>query len=259
MPGETISYTITVANGGPGVSKAPTISDQVPAGVLNAVYSVNGGAAQQMPSSGSIALADIPAGGAVNVVISGTVAKALGSLSNTATVTRTTPGTHGQATPIQAATPNNPSIAETADLTVTKRADKAQYLPGEPIYYTITVANNGPGASRAPVITDQVPAGVMNAHYSVNGGAAQPLPATGNIALEDIPFGGVVNVVVSGIVAKALGSLSNTATVTSTTPGTHGQITPIQATAPNAPTITETADMTFTKLSDKIAICPARR
>ncbi len=259
LPGDTITYRISVTNSGPGVSRAPVIIDQVPQSVAGAHYSVGGAAPQALPASGAIALSDIPPGGAAYVTVTGTVMKTTGSLSNTAIVSSATPGKNGQTTPVSATTPNNPSITDTADLTVTKKADKTDYPPNDTIIYTISVTNNGPAAVSAPRIDDAVPAGVQNPMFSVNNGATWSL-WTGSATLSDIAVNATSAVLIRGTVAPAAaGSLSNTATVWSDTPGTDGRMTPITATTPDTAVIpisdlktTATADNANPKPGDMV-------
>ncbi len=245
LPGEPITYTITITNNGPAAAKTPTVSDTLPSSVQSAQFSVDGGAAQ--PWSGSTTLADIPAGAKRVVTITGKVsATSTGNLNNTVTVRTQTPNKTGGENVTTATT--TPSVSDTADVKTEKTSDKTSYLPGEPITYTITITNNGPAAAKTPTVSDTLPSSVQSAQFSVDGGA--PAIWFGSTTLPDIPVGQKKVIVITGKVsANATGSLTNTATTKTPTPNkTGGDNT---TTATTAPRVIDTADVRMEKTSDK--------
>ncbi len=225
LPGETVTYTITVSNAGPSAAKAPVITDTVPAAVQSPEYSIDGGASWQ-GWTGSVTLEDLPAGQDASVLIRGTLSGAVtsaDSLSNTATAETSTPDENGS-TNITTGT-STPTVIDTADVQTVKTTDKPEYTAGETITYTIAVTNNGPAAAKAPVVTDSIPAYILNQQYSIDEGLTWQ-NWTGSVTLGDIAAGSTVNVVIKGTVSEAAAgvtSLTNTASVVTDTPDETGE------------------------------------
>lgn len=85
-PGEVLTYTIAVTNGGPDSAANVTLTDAVPSEVLNPEFNVNGGPFQMWP--GFVNLGALASGDSVTVIIRGTVSQSASvSISNTAFVT----------------------------------------------------------------------------------------------------------------------------------------------------------------------------
>ncbi len=256
-PGETITYTITVANMGPATAVSPVVKDEVPSIVQNPQFSIDSGTTWN-PWGGSLQLPDLKSGDAFIILIRGTVAiGATGSLNNIATTTTPTPRPFGvtgapgvstgtTSTGSQEPTPGvmdsnqNPVVKPeaagatgvtgatgpgqnpTANVLTVKSSDKTSYSPGESITYNIVVGNLGPATAKAPMLRDPVPPAVLNPRYTDDLGATWQ-PWNGSLQLPDIPaaFGGYVRI--RGTVATgSSGSLNNTATTTTPTPSPYG-------------------------------------
>jgi len=90
LPGQPLTYTITVGNDGPNDAAGALVSDPLPPELLNAVWSCTASGGASCPGSGSgdlNELVDLPAGSTVTFSIDATVAPgATGTLTNTATV-----------------------------------------------------------------------------------------------------------------------------------------------------------------------------
>ncbi len=264
LAGETVAYTITVANNGPAAAKAPTITDTPPAQLENLQYSVDGGA--QAPWMGSATLADLPNGKTAAIKITGKVrSDATGTLPNTATTTTPTLNKNGKENITTGKTVDDPIngdpiILDRADVSTKKAADKKSYLPGEAITYTITVTNNGPAAAKAPKITDTPPEQIENLQFSVDGGPSAPW--TGTAALADMPSGKTAVIKLTGRVkARATGVLPNSATTVTPTLNKDGKenITTgktVDDPINGDPIIVNTADVTLVKTSDKSLYLP---
>jgi len=222
--GDTITYTVTLANNGPDPATNVVITDLLPAGVT---YS------SDTPSQGTY--------------VSGTGLWSVGTLNNGASATLTISASVDVGTATQTivntaeltgvdqadldSTPNNNQPAEDdqdsasltvrgADLAVTKIVDDSAPNEGDTITYTVTLTNNGPDTATNAVITDLLPGGVT---YS-----------------SDTPSQGTY---VSGTGLWTVGSLVNgasaTLTITATVDaGTAGQ------------TITNTASVTGVDQAD---------
>jgi uncharacterized repeat protein (TIGR01451 family) len=212
--GQPITYTIAVTNTGAGVGTA-TLSDPVPPAVHLTAVTCSASAQSSCDSttfSGNLASAalTLAPGGSATYTVSGTVL-ATGSVANTATVTPTTDGCSSQCGGGAAST--GPLTAKgNPFFTLTKTADSNAYIIGQPITYTITVANTGTGAGTAS-LTDQVNSTVAVATVTCSGtgGATcqRTLGAGGSISgVVSVPAASVVTYTITGTVV-ATGSVAN--------------------------------------------------
>ncbi|WP_054011510.1 DUF7927 domain-containing protein [Arthrobacter sp. ERGS1:01] len=183
------------------------------------------------------------------VDVTGNLAAGSASCTITVTVTSNTPGTYNNSgcvanngTAIPNCTNNFPTITginppgtapltvlPVVDLSITKSATLAQYTPGSPITYTVTVHNNGPSDAINAVLTDPLPASVTGANWTcaVTAAGTANLPpttgptqcgaASGTGSITDtvrINTGGTLKYTVAGTVALATtGNLVNKATI----------------------------------------------
>jgi uncharacterized repeat protein (TIGR01451 family) len=94
-PGQTLVYTLTVANAGPAAADGVTVTDPLPAGTTFVSCTVSQGtcAGPAPGTNGTVvaSLGTIPNGGGAAITIQTTVTAPAGSIRNTATVTSTTP------------------------------------------------------------------------------------------------------------------------------------------------------------------------
>lgn len=251
--GETITYTLHVTNNSPSDAVGLAITDLVPAIVSNVSWTATtaGNAKLNGALSGTgntINLtADLPAGNTnqITIVVTGKVAADFsGSLSNTATVTPAEAGT-------------TPALA-TATTTVTRipvltiqKAGPAQLSAGQNITYTIAVKNSSQANAVAAVITDNIPAGILNASWTTSTSGTATVTAgatgTGNVLSVTGNIGGnsqdQILITISGTVDPAAGgNLSNSATVSPAEPGTVPQTS-----GPVITAITKTPSVALTK------------
>jgi uncharacterized repeat protein (TIGR01451 family) len=244
VPGEPLSYTITVNNFGPSTAENVLLMDSIPGSILNPEYSVDGGVIFN-PWPGFLALGTLPAGAERIIIIRGTVSpEATGVITNTAVVSSTTPDPNPE---------NNTSTSETpvsaieADLAVEKQSNQAIGIPGELLNYTIVVNNFGPNAADNVLLKDSVPSSILNPEYSIDGGVIfNPWP--GFLNLGTLPAGAERIIVIRGTISTtAAGIIINTATVSSSTPdpnpenNTSTSETPILTPAQADVSVTKTA------------------
>lgn len=179
IPGSTGSFTVTVANAGPGNATGVGLTDSAPAGMTIGTWSCTAsGTASSCPNasgSGNLNISGIAvgAGGSVTYTLPVTFAASLttATLTNTATITvpaangDSTPGNHSdghsltrdaQVNLALTLTPNSPTGAPTAT-----------YIPGSTANsLVVRVSNTGPSNSQAPVLTLTLPAQVSSASWS---------------------------------------------------------------------------------------------
>jgi uncharacterized repeat protein (TIGR01451 family) len=153
LPGQNISYTITVTNSGPASAANVFVDDVTPSGLT---FLGNAGAC-----SGPFpcALGTLTAGQSVVITATYNVPANFSgtTISNTATVSTSSP---------EANTSNNSSTAATpiasssvADLTVSKTG-LGEANPNNIVDFTVIVTNNGPGTAPNTVVNDPTPPGI---------------------------------------------------------------------------------------------------
>jgi len=212
VPGESITYTLEVTNFGPSNAQDvlvgdTTLSALVPASIV--ATSTQGAC----DTTVECVLGEVEPG-TQTITITGTVAASVTeAIANTASVsTSTTQPDDGQPDSSSITTP----VAPVADLEITKTLDNAPAVPGATVQYTITVTNPGPSDSQNVIITDSVDSAVsaLTVDQAVCEFTGQDLSCdVGTLAP------GVFTVVVTGLLDQAFtGTLSNSATVTTTTP-----------------------------------------
>ncbi|MFJ8230567.1 DUF6923 family protein [Streptomyces sp. NPDC094448] len=138
-PGGRISYTITVTNNGPDASSGWTLSDPIPAQILDPATDSPGcgiTAGRLTCDGGALAVGD-----SVTVTVSGTVAAdATGDIVNTATVD----GEEPDPDPGNNEDTTTTTVNATPGLTLTKKQNgPATVAAGQGVEYTITVTNTG--------------------------------------------------------------------------------------------------------------------
>jgi len=234
--GENTVFVLTVTNNGPGTASNVTVADALPAGLtyqgadapgftcsgppIGTNGTVNCTTASMSPNSTSMALyifAGIPAG-----TPGGT------SFSNTATVSASTsdpvPGNNSSTATLTVSGGSAPP----SDMQMTKTAPTVA-TPGETITYHLSFGSSATTKSNVTV-TDALPAGITFQSFSL-GSPAEPgftctapaVGATGTVQCStplmfSFPFGGV-DIVVKVDPSVPIGtSITNTASVSSTTP-----------------------------------------
>ena len=115
---------------------------------------------------------------------------------------------------------NNTASAATAVdnralLTIDKEATVTTVAPGGSLAYRIAVHNGGPSLARSVVMTDLLPAQLLNPLLSSSRGSCGATACS----LGDLPPGDTVTILVMGTASPfATGSIENRAVVTTTTP-----------------------------------------
>jgi uncharacterized repeat protein (TIGR01451 family)/fimbrial isopeptide formation D2 family protein len=237
-PGDTLLYTLTVANLGPSRAQSVRVTDTLPAGLTFA------GAASGCAAVNGVVtclLTDLAADASqtftVAAVVSNTVAPGT-SLENVVTVAANTPDANLTNNRADADT----SILGKAAFTIAKQqlAPAGAVTAGELVTYTIVVTNVGPGLARAVDVKDQLPPALSLAAISAQDG----LCAGAVCQFGQLAAGASRTITVTARVApgSAADVITNTAAVYSTdslTTPTASATTPIVTAA--ALRITKTA------------------
>ena len=220
-PGSPIAYTFVVSNAGPSTATNAWVQDVLPAGLSGATWTAvfaGGATGPAVSGSGNVnTFVTFPVGSTATFTLTATAAATLeGVLTNTATVT----ATDGRPDPNPA---NNTSTqsstaAPVADLSIVKTDGQATYTPGQPLTYTITLANAGPSFVRGATVADTFASVVTAASWTAvftGTNSTGATAGTGNLnELIDLAVGGTATyTVVAQTSATATASLVNTATV----------------------------------------------
>lgn len=185
LQGQTVFYTLTASNPGPGVVSEVSIQDTFPAGVASAAWSC----VVQAPGSSTIVTTSCGPTPTGTGNINNTVSLSLGASVRydvTATLSNTFSGTLtnlGRATITSVATDPDPTnntqtvtstVTPAGNLSVTKTNAVGTLTAGQTTSYTITVSNSGPGNATNTVVTDPATTGLSctTVSCSVASGAA---------------------------------------------------------------------------------------
>ncbi|TCO37662.1 putative repeat protein (TIGR01451 family) [Dokdonella fugitiva] len=187
-PGESLTYTITLANSGGAVTGFGVTDPLDPNLVF--VSADNGG----VYAGNSVTWSNlaIPANGSLTLVVTVTAVDPIPDgvtlIRNVAYETGTTPADCGLTpTPASCAVIAVTPQAGMAQLLIQKSANTATTTPGGTVTYTVAVSNVGIAAATNTVITDPLPAGIGSFAWTctATGGATCP-NATGTGALAEI-------------------------------------------------------------------------
>ncbi len=265
VPGQSMTYTITVTNAGPSAVTGATVADALPAVITGASWTCAASTGASCPASGSGNIAtsavNLPSGGTATFTVTGTLsASATGTVTNTATVAAPTGTT--DPTPANNSATDNSTPAPQADLSIAKTHSPAALVPGQSMTYTITVTNAGPSAVTGATVADTLPAVITGASWTcaaAGSGASCPAAGSGNIATSavNLPPGGTAVFTVTGTLsASATGTVTNTATVAA--PSGTTDPTPANNSATDSTTIGPQADLSITKTHSPAVLTPGQ-
>jgi uncharacterized repeat protein (TIGR01451 family) len=225
--GEIITYTITLENTCTHDLTSVFFQDTLQAGLAFVLDSliVNGTPFTGVDIEQGVRIADVPGEGMVTITFEALVTEipAVNPIPNTANMTY-------EYTPVLGGIPSEfneesntvfvtiiSSPQESADVSVMKTAFPKTVNPGDELTYTIIIENFGPSLAENVVLTDIIPAGILNPEYSLDG--SMFLPWTGSFSLGSMEPNTEHEVIIKGIVADdAPSRIVNTATVESVTP-----------------------------------------
>jgi uncharacterized repeat protein (TIGR01451 family) len=206
-PGESLTYTITLANSG-GAVIGFGVTDPLDPNLVF-VSADNGGVLAGTNVTWSTL--SIPANGSLTLVVTATavdpIPDGVTRIRNVAYETGTTPADCDVTpTPASCAVIAVTPPAGTAQLLVQKSVNTATAMPGGTVVYTVAVSNTGTVAATGTTIGDPLPAGVESYAWTcaATGGATCP-NATGIGALAEtiatLPAGGGVTYAITAVLS----------------------------------------------------------
>ena len=220
VPGTSTSYSITVSNAGPSCDPSVSFTDNFDANLTGVSWTcASTGAANcgSLSGSGDIATTDdLPDGTSVTYTVTADIDACLtGTLTNTATAVTSVTDPDGS---------NNSSVDTTTmtpevDLEITKTDSQTEDVPGTSTQYTIVASNTGPSCEPSAVIADTFVADLTDVTWTCSATGTAVCPsASGNGDISetaDLGENGTLTYTVDANIAPcAIGTLSNTATVT---------------------------------------------
>ncbi|NNF51076.1 MAG: tandem-95 repeat protein, partial [Gammaproteobacteria bacterium] len=217
VPGQTITYTITITNAGPDSGTGIQVSDTFDPSVFD-VASVSwtcsiagvGTCADSGPTAGNISTTvDLDSSAVATFSVTApTLTDATGTVLNTATATVINERDPDSGN--NTGTDNDTVLAPTSDLSLSKSVDNPTPQAGETIVFTLTLNNGGPSAATGVEVTDQLPAGYT---YQSDDGGGSYAPATGVWTVGDLAAPGSAGLNIT-VTVNAVGPYENVAEVT---------------------------------------------
>ena len=170
---------MTVSNNGASTANGLTVTDPLPTGTS---YISSAGTGWTITDNNNTVTATDPSlavGASSSFTITVQVPSTPGSITNTATVSSTTPDSN----------PNNQSSVTTqvtgmADLSIVKTASASSVTVGSPLTYTLTVSNLGNIAANGISVTDPLPTGTT---YVSSAGSGWTITDNNNIVTATMP------------------------------------------------------------------------
>jgi uncharacterized repeat protein (TIGR01451 family) len=260
VPGQTVTYTLTISNVGNKNATGVVATDTLPANTTF-VSASNGGTL----TNGVVTWNVGPLGGGggnvtrtVTVQVNNPVPAGVNTIVNTATVADD--GTNGaDPTPGNNTASDTDILNATPDLTITKDDGLTTVTPGQTVTYTLTISNVGNQGGTGVVATDTLPANTTFVSAS-NGGTLTNGVVTWNIGPLAAGAGSVtrtVTVQVNNPVPAGVTTITNTATVADD--GTNGpDPTPGNNTASDTDTVNAVPDLTITKDDSLTTVVPGQ-
>ena len=200
--GETITYTLTVANSGPDTATGVTVMDLLPTGVTFVSDNASQGAYDEVTglwTVGTLAVAATP-----TLAIMVTV-NAPNQIVNTATVDGDqfdpNPGNN---------TSSTSSDPQAADLSIVKTVNDPTPNVGEQITFHVSLTNSGPHEATGVRVTDLLPAGVTFVSSNPSLGTYDDVSGLWDVGTVDTSTPQTLEIVATVVSASAQ---TNTATI----------------------------------------------
>ena len=212
VPGDSITYTITVSNTGPSNADDLSIVDTLPGGAMNVTSGTLPGGVTFSVASGTAEWSGVNLGssGTLTFTLSGVVPTATGTFVNTASIV--VPPGSTDTNSVASATETD-SLSPTANLSISVLADGSSSETanvGQTVTFDTTVTDTGPSDGSGVSVADVLPPGLT--FVASSGGVYNP--NTGIWAIGTLPTGTSVTLVIIATVASDAPSFTTTATVT---------------------------------------------
>jgi uncharacterized repeat protein (TIGR01451 family) len=236
VPGNPVTYTITVTNNGPDTVTALSVIEAVPGTLLGPTFAPSTGTYDS--GTGEWTGLNLAPTQSATLALSGTIDPfARGTLVNSATVAPPAGGTDPNGTNDSAT--DTDTLTPSADLGLTKLDDLDPVGLGSVLTYTLAVTNAGPSGATGVTLTDTLPASMLYESATPTQGTCSYVGATRTLTcnLGSIAPSSGVSVTLS-VRPRAVGTLVNTASVVGSEPDpAPGNNTATQATTAEVSTV----------------------
>lgn len=218
LPGETLTYTLTVSNQGPAEAKNARAVDTLPAGVT--FKSANASQGSFNSSTGLWTIGNLAKSSSVTLSLAVTVkSDATGTLANQVSVSSDT----SDKDPSDNTASVQTTVITKADLRISLTAP-ASVFAGENLAYTIVVTNDGPTNASGVVATAQTPAGATFDSASATSGSYNS--ANGQWSISNLALGASAQLTLNmrvnnSTTGNLLGQASVTGLITDDNPGNN--------------------------------------
>ena len=261
LPGDQVTYTITIPNTGTADTSGATLADPIPAGTTYVANSttLNGSAVSDAGGAMPFAVARLvnsPGGSSGQIKVGETAtitfrvtinANPPNIITNIATID---PDGTGPAPAISVPLTNPPVQA---DLAVTISDNQTSAVAGSPVSYVVTVTNNGPDSVISLDLEVPLPATILNPIRTPSSGNYNA--SSGEWTGLNLASGGSITLTITGTISPAAtGTLTVPATL-SPSPGVQDTNT-ANNTASDTDTLTYVADLAITKTNGKTSVLP---
>ncbi|HEU5089706.1 MAG TPA: DUF11 domain-containing protein, partial [Roseiflexaceae bacterium] len=163
--GNNVTFTVTIANNGPGDATGIVVSDLLPAG-LTFISATTSNGSIYTAGSGAWNVGTLANGAGATLQIVARVDQA-GTITNQASITAS-----DQPDPNSANNSASASLGgQLADLMITKTVDNDITPVGSQVTFTIVVTNNGPSDASGVAVTDALPYGLNQVSASATTGS----------------------------------------------------------------------------------------
>jgi len=221
-PGSVMTYTLLVRNAGPSAARFVTVTDTFSGTFIGATPPDGWDTCQIATHTLTCTVATMGATGYnweetydwAEIVITAYAPMSIGVVTNTVWVTGTTYETELNAADNM--TVETTLVTPLADVSVDKTASTELVDPGAPLTYTITVLNSGPYTATHVVVTDTLPADVLDPEVDDGGLWGCGMPEADVVTctlLSDLPVGNSAGFTIT-VTAPPSGFLGNGAHVT---------------------------------------------
>jgi large repetitive protein len=199
--GDTVNYTLVVANAGPSTATNIQVTDTP----SNLTLGTVSGACAALPCT----IASLASGANTTINVSATIVAA-GAFDNGATAT---PAQFDTNTNNNADSSGNGGTAtvSSVDLSIAKTPSATTVAAGQTLDYTIVVTNHGPSTATSVTMTDTLPAGYALLSATPTQGTCGSSANTVTCSLGTLANGASATITLHGT-ATTPGQLSNTAT-----------------------------------------------
>ena len=235
--GQSVTYTLTIANNGVSNATGITVTDTLPPGIITGPAPAGCNLAATTLTCTIASLA--PSSSATINYTVGIAPETRGVLTNTAVVAATTPDPN----PANNRATSTTTVNAPADVSITKTDTPDPVAAGTQLTYTLTAANVGPARANNVVVTDVLPVGTT--FVSVSTGCTNTA-GTISCAIGVLDPGSTATVTVT-VAVPAATPAGTTITNTATIAATESDPTPANNSASVTTTVSASADLSITK------------